>query len=142
MFKRPASAEIDRSSEPEVLNIRELMRERPASAQIDESSEPEALNIRGLMREGATFRQPEGGDDETSTSLRNLLGQVSETSAREVDNLIDELHRVREKLRDDGYRIQTEIEEYAALSQQVKKLTEIISESLQKLPAAHRQLNA
>jgi hypothetical protein len=57
-----------------------------------------------------------------------------------VDSLIDELHRVREKLRDDGYRIQRDIEEYAALSQQVMKLTQIISESLQNLPNASRVL--
>ena len=114
------------------------MFKRPASAEIDESSEAEVLNIRELMREGATFRQAESSDGETSATLRSLLDRVSETSAREVDNLIDELQRVREKLRDDGSRIQRAIEEYAALSQQVMKLTEIISESLQKLPNASR----
>ncbi len=119
MFKRPASAEFDKSSKPEILNIRELMREGQA--------------------ESSTFRQAESSDGETSANLRSLLGRVAETSGREVDNLIDELQRVREKLRDDGDRIQRAIEEYAKLSQQVMKLTEIISESLQKLPnASHR----
>ncbi len=110
------------------------MFKRPASAEIDESSQTEVLNIRDLMREGTTFRQAESSDGETSANLRSLLGRVSETSAREVDNLIDELHRVREKLRDDGNRIQRDIEEYAALNQQVMKLTQIISESLRNLP--------
>ncbi len=81
------------------------MFKRPASAEIDESSEAEVLNIRELMRDGATFRQAESSDGETSANLRILLDRVSETSAREVDNLIDELQRVREKLRDDGSRI-------------------------------------
>jgi hypothetical protein len=114
------------------------MFKRPASAEIDESSETKVLNIRELMREGDTFRQAESGDGETSDNLRSLLGRVTETSAREVDNLIGELQRVREKLRDDGNRIQRDIEEYAALSQQVMKLTQIIAESLQKLPNASR----
>ncbi len=129
------------------------MFKRSGSVEINESSEAEVLNIRELIREGATFREAERSDGETSTNLSSLLGRVSETSAREVDNLIDELQRVREKLRDDGNRIRREIEEYAALNQQVMKLTEIISESLQKLPnasriseqtggAAHRHLSA
>ncbi len=129
------------------------MFKRPASVEIDESPETNVLNIRELMREGDTFRQAESSDGETSDKLRSLLSRVSETSTREVDNLIDELQRVREKLRDDGNRIRREIEEYAALNQQVMKLTEIISESLQKLPnasriseqtggAAHRHLSA
>ncbi len=114
------------------------MFKRPASVEIDESSQTEVLNIRDLMRAGATFRQAESNDGETSANLRNLLGRVSESSVHEVDNLIDELQRVREKLRDDGNRIQRDIEEYAALSQQVMKLTEIISESLQRLPNVSR----
>ncbi len=114
------------------------MFKRPAFADIDKSSEAEVLNIRELMRDGATFRQAESSDGETSANLRSLLGRVSETSVREVDNLIDELQRVRERLRDDGSRIQRAIEEYAALNEQVMKLTEIISESLQKLPNASR----
>ncbi len=108
------------------------MIKRPTSAE----SETEVLNIRELMREADTFRQAKSSDGETSDNLRSLLGRVSETSAREVDNLIDELHRVREKLQDDGNRIQREIAEYAALSQQVRRLTQIISESLQQLPNA------
>ncbi len=121
------------------------MFKRPVFAKIDESSEPEVLNIRELMHDGATFRQAESATlrqaesaDETPANLRSLLGRVSETSAREVDNLIEELQRVREKLRDDGNRIQRDIQEYAALSQQVMKLTQIISESLQNLPDASR----
>ncbi len=114
------------------------MFKRSGSVEINESSEAEGLNIRELIREGATFREAERSDGETSTNLSSLLGRVSETSAREVDNLIDELQRVREKLRDDGNRIQRDIEEYATLSQQVMKLTQIISESLQKLPNASR----
>ncbi len=119
MFRKfAASAEIEGSSE------------------IDGSSETKVLDIRELKRDSATFRQAESSDGETSTNLRALLGRVTETSTREIDNLIGELQTVRKKLRDDGKRIQRDIEEYEALSQQVRQLTGIISESIQKLPNA------
>jgi hypothetical protein len=61
---------------------------------------------------------------------------VSETSKREIDNLIDELHVLRRKLQSDTDRIQRDIANYAAVSDQVMQLTKIISESMQKLPEA------
>jgi len=59
---------------------------------------------------------------------------VSDASTREVDNLIGDLQSLRRKLSLDGNRIQREIAEYAELSQQVMQLTNIISESVKKLP--------
>ena len=52
----------------------------------------------------------------------------------EIDNLISELQTLRRKLQTDGDRIQREITEYAELSQQVMRLTTIISDSVEKLP--------
>ncbi len=112
-----------------------MLMKRPASAEINETSEPKVLNVRELIRETPPAK-PESTDGETSDNLRSLLGRVSESSTREVDNLIDELQRVREKLRDDGERIQRDMEEYAALNQQVINLANIISESLRNLPNA------
>ncbi len=108
----------------------------PASDEIDESSEIKVLDIHELMRDSATFRQAESSDGETLANLRTLLGRVAETSTREIDNLIGELQSLREKLWDDANRIQRDIEEYAALSQQVMQLTKIISESMRKVPNA------
>ena len=68
-------------------------------------------------------------------SLGDLLGRVSKTSSGEIDNLIGEFEGLRRRLQTDGDRIQREIEEYKALSQQVMQLTKIISEGVQKLPA-------
>jgi len=42
---------------------------------------------------------------------------------------------LRKKLHTDGNRIQSEIEEYAVLNQQVMQLTRIIFESMSRLPA-------
>jgi hypothetical protein len=68
--------------------------------------------------------------------LSEMLGQVSENSMGQIDNLVGEFQRLREKLRTDGERIQREIEEYTKLSQLVMQLTETISESVEKVRAA------
>jgi hypothetical protein len=95
-------------------------------------------NIHELARgSSAVFRQGEGGEPETSTdNLSGLLRRVAEASTREVDSLIGDLQALRRKLNTDGNRIQREIAEYTELSQQVMQLTNIISESVKKLPAA------
>jgi hypothetical protein len=94
-------------------------------------------NIRELARGSAAFRQADGGDGETTANnLSALLGRVSGTSAREIDNLIGELCSLREKLQADGYRLQHDIAQYASLSQQIMQVTRIISDSVKKLPDA------
>jgi hypothetical protein len=102
------------------------------------SSEPEvAGTIHKLPRSGAAFRQAESGGGETSAEkLGTLLHQLSKPSMGEIDNLVSELHTLRRKLETDGNRIEREIAEYSALSQQVMQLTKIIFESVKKLPVA------
>ena len=62
-----------------------------------------------------------------------MLGQVSENSVGQIDDLVGEFQRLREK--SDGERIQREIEEYSRLSEQVMQLTKTISESVEKVRA-------
>jgi methyl-accepting chemotaxis protein len=69
-------------------------------------------------------------------NLSELLGRVSENSTGEIDSLIGDFGRLREKLRTDGERIQREVEEYRALSEQVMQLTKTISESVEKVRAS------
>ena len=89
------------------------------------------------LSRGAVFQQPEIGDDQRSPeNLAKWLGQVSKTSASEIDNLISDLQTLRKKLQTDGDRIQRDITEHAELSQQVMQLTSIISDSVKKLPRA------
>ena len=79
-------------------------------------------------------RAAESDDGEMpAENLGDLLGQVSRNSTGEIDSLIGELDRLRGTLQTDGERIQREIEEYAALSQQVMQLTKTISESVEKV---------
>lgn len=103
-----------------------------------ETSEVEVEgNIRQLARGGAVFRPGENGDSEVSvTGLGSLLRRVSGNSRREIDALIGELQTLREKLETDSRRLQSDISEYASLSEQVMQLTKIISESVRKLPDA------
>jgi len=62
-----------------------------------------------------------------------MLGRVSEDSMGEIDNLVGDFQRLREKLRTDGERIQREIEEYNELSQMVMQMTKTIAESIAKV---------
>jgi hypothetical protein len=102
--------------------------------EIDEMVELEMVeNVRVLSRE--TVRAPAPDDGASVESLSGLLGQVSETSKREIDNLIDELQMLRGKLQSDTDRIQGDIAKYAAMSEQVMQLTKIISESCKSFPA-------
>ena len=93
-------------------------------------------NIHELTRKREAFRQLENGDGEMSatTDLGMLLRRVSEGSTREVDNLIDELQRLRKKLLTDRDRIQNEITRHPEMSQGVIQLTSIISDNVKKLP--------
>jgi hypothetical protein len=95
-------------------------------------------NIQKLTRTGAASAE---SDDGQMSNLSDALGRVSETSSVEIDNLIGEFEGLRRRLQADGDRIQREIEEYKALSQQVMQLTKIISEGVQKLPAVSRSLD-
>ena len=85
---------------------------------------------------------PESADGQMSgENLSDLLGRVSKTSSVEIDNLIGEFEGLQRRLQTDGDRIQREIEEYKALSQQVMQLTKIISEGVHKLPGVSRSLD-
>jgi len=79
------------------------------------------------MRDVAEMRTEDLGD---------LLGRVSESSTTQIDNLVGDFGRLRERLRADGERIQREIEEYKALSEQVMQLTRTVSESVEKVRAS------
>jgi len=90
--------------------------------------------VHHLTRSSHRFHQTEHTDDEISADT--LVREVSETSVREIENLIGELQELRKKLQSNSNRLQRGITEHAELNQQVMQLTGIISESVKKLPAA------
>ncbi len=61
---------------------------------------------------------------------RALIRQISLTSTREVDWLIGDLNDLRDKLESRGSRIQTDIVEYASLSQSAVELAKIVTDSV------------
>src|SRR6516225_2402513 len=82
-------------------------------------------------------RVAEREDEQMPTeNLSELLGRVSENSTSQIDDLVGDFGRLREKLRTDAERIQREIEEYSRLSEQVMQLTKTISESAEKVRAS------
>jgi hypothetical protein len=86
-------------------------------------------NVRDLRRRGGIVHLPEDGGEQAST----LVGAVSVASTCEIDRLIDDLKNLRDKLENDGNRIQTDIIEYATLSQSAMQLTKIISDSMARV---------
>jgi hypothetical protein len=98
------------------------------SAKPDGSTE---INRSSEMDLGGNIRELTRASDD---GLGTLLRRVSETSRREIENLVGELQTLDKKLLTDGNRIQRDIEEYAELSQQVMQLTAIIADSVRKLP--------
>ena len=111
---------------------------RNGSAEINKSSELDfSGKIHELTRNRGAFHQVQNTDGEMpANDLGTLVRRVSETSRREIGNLVDELQALDKKLQTDGDRIQHSIEEYAGLNQQVMQLTTIISESVKQLPEA------
>ena len=92
--------------------------------------------VHELTRASHRFHQAKHTDGQISADT--LVREVSETSVREIENLIAELQELRKKLQINSTRIQRDITEHAELNQQVMQLTGIISESVKKLPAAPR----
>jgi len=106
------------------------------STEIDQSLEKGiAGNIRTLTRTSEAYHRPENGNVEMSGgNLSALLRQVSEASTREIESLIEELHGLHKKLESHGERIQSDIVDYAKLSQGIMQLTAIISDNVKKIP--------
>jgi hypothetical protein len=91
----------------------------------------------GPMQKLPHFRPAETSDGEMPTeNLSSLLARVSENSTSQIDDLVGDFGRLREKLQTDRERIQREIEEYSRLSQQVMQLTRTISEGVEKVRAS------
>jgi hypothetical protein len=78
-------------------------------------------------------------DDDVAGPLGSLMQRVAKTALHEIDELIAELWRRREKLLSESARVQREIIEYAKLSQSAMQSTKMITQrlsSLKKVPDA------
>jgi hypothetical protein len=68
--------------------------------------------------------------EDTGKQASTLIRQVSLVSTREIDRLIGDLKQLRDRLKNDGDRIQGDIVEYASLSQSAVQLTKIVTDSM------------
>ncbi|HEV2716133.1 MAG TPA: hypothetical protein VGU64_12775 [Terriglobales bacterium] len=106
-------------------------------AQIEQSTDIDhRANIHELTYKTDAFRPENNNDEMSANNLDALLRRVSEASTREIENLMGELHGLRNKLHSDGNRIQGDIIKYTELSQGILQLATIVSDSVKKLPGA------
>ena len=75
-------------------------------------------------------RNPETDSEMIASNISSLLQRVAGNSVQEIDKLIGELQTLRDRLAEEGARVQREIVEYATLSQAAMQSTKIIAESL------------
>jgi Mg2+ and Co2+ transporter CorA len=104
---------------------------------LDEIEISSEVDVRRNIRERD---QVERGDLKASAEeLAALMRRLSDASMREIDQLMNQLQKLRTQLRTTGDRIQKDIAEYAELSQQTMQLTSIIVDSVTKLPRGRYQ---
>ena len=83
-------------------------------------------------------RQPDTESDLVANNLNSLLQRATGTSVQEIDRMITELQMLRDRLPSETARVQSEIVEYATLTQAALHSTKIIGESLTQLKKARR----
>ena len=104
-----------------------------------ESDQPLDTEVDGEIREfghrevvTAHGRQPDN-ESEVASNINSVLQRTTSTSVQEIDKLITELQMLRDRLQSEAARVQSDIVEYATLSQAALHSTKIIAESLSQL---------
>jgi hypothetical protein len=98
------------------------------SVEIDAAKVVEG-NIGELIAPNSTHQSDSDGEI-AADNVSGLLSRVSETSTREIDNLIADLRTLRKKMQADESRVQNDVEQFVALNQSVMQLTKIISDGM------------
>ena len=89
------------------------------------------LDMRNLLRDRKASVSGNGSNEsEGNVELASMISQISFQSVQEIDRLIDGLQGVRQKLDDDGDRIQRDIAQYATFSQSIVDLAKIVSDGM------------
>ena len=90
------------------------------------------LDMRNLLggrkAKGSANVSTESG--ERNVELASQISQISFRSVQEIDHLIGGLQGIRQKLEDDGDRIQREVGEYVTFSQSIVDLTKIVTDGM------------
>ena len=106
------------------------------TAEIDQSLEVEIRRSLHQSKHKAAVSYPASAEHEmTAENLGTLFRQMTKLSISEVDSLIDELQRLRKKLKTDGDVIERAIAQHSEHSQGVMQLTTIIADNVKRLPS-------
>jgi len=112
------------------------MRRRPGDPPqpADEDAEREGTDrsVQEFPRRDVAFyrkRQPEPAPENAGLA-NSIMQRVAVSSVTEIESLIAELERLRDFVRQEGVRLQREIEGYTRLSEEATKSTKIIAESV------------
>jgi hypothetical protein len=101
------------------------------SEQAEASAEEFEGDIREFVRKDvAPWRRRSESVEAPAENINFLVERVAGASLTEIDNVINELHNLRDLLRTQGDRVQREIAAYANLSQTAMASMKIISESM------------
>jgi ABC-type phosphate transport system auxiliary subunit len=104
------------------------------TTKIDKSLEVEIARSLHQSKGTAAAPRPASAEHEMADKLSTLFHQMNKLSMSEVDSLIDELHRLRTKLKIDNDLIERAIAQHSAHSQGVLQLTTIIADNVKTLP--------
>jgi hypothetical protein len=105
-------------------------------AEIDKSLEVEIARSLQQSKGTSAVPHPASAENGMADELGTLFHQMAKLSMSEVDSLIDELHRLRTKLKIDNDFIERAITQHSAHGQGVMQLTTVISDVVRKLPSA------
>ncbi len=103
------------------------------STRRDDQAPPRETGVQEFpRRDPRPYRRPAepSASESLITQATSVVQRVAVTSVSEIDRLIAELETLREFLRQEGVRIQREIDGYARLSEEAVKSTKIIGESV------------
>jgi len=103
----------------------------PPLPRSDKPAEIEEIS-RNARKPRRTDRQPSDPSEQASA----LVGLISREAAREINQLIDDLTTLRNKLENESNRIRTDIAQYASMSASAVELTKVVFDSVTHVQTA------
>ena len=68
--------------------------------------------------------------DHSGEQASSFIGGVALESTRQIDQLIDDLNKLRQRLEDEGNRLQRDFADHSSFSKSVIQLTQIVSDGM------------
>jgi hypothetical protein len=110
------------------------MRRRGGDAPMPSDQVPDDRIERSVQefprRDAGAYRGRPPDPENIVAHANSIMQRVAVTSVSEIESLIGELERLRDFVRQEGMRLQREIDGYARLSEEATKSTRIIAESV------------